>query len=86
MGGGEVGGVGEVDGHVEEGLGGGLDKGKRGGSPDSDVLRKCGGGDGEAAPVVMVGAAVVEGQVAQDRHGREEGARVRMGAQGKRGW
>lgn len=49
VGGGEVGEVGDVDGDVEEGFGGGKDGGERGGGPESGVLADGGGDGGEAA-------------------------------------
>ena len=48
MGRGEIRGVGDVDGNVEEGLSGGFDEGDRGRRPDCGVLLDS-GGDGEAA-------------------------------------
>ena len=81
MGSGKVRRVGEVDGDMEEGLCGGFDDGKWSRSPNCGVLA-YGGRNGEAGEAAI--AMAVEGQVAQDRHGRKEGAKVHMGAQGKR--
>lgn len=69
MGGGDVGGVGDVDGDVEEGLRGGFDERDRGWSPDGGVLANSGGDAGEEATAV----------VAEDRHGRGGEAEVGMG-------
>lgn len=49
VGGGDVGGVGDVDGDVEEGVCGGGDGGEWGGGPDGGVLAEGGGDGGEAA-------------------------------------
>lgn len=57
VGGGEVGGVGDVDGNVEEGLGGWTDLGERGGSPESGVLVE-GGGVKAAVAAVTTGVEV----------------------------
>lgn len=58
MGGNEVRGVGNINGDVKEGVGGGLDGGERGGGPDGGVLAE-GSGDGQET---------TSSQVTKDRH------------------